>query len=637
MIVLMSKVEIAGLKELLEDVLYILQRSGYLQIETNITGFIREKDRSYVDSFLPDKSTMSERFFLEDVRSKIEELFSYLAVIPSKRSYIEPRPIIDTIYNNLQSHLTFCRELTGKRDTLKREIDEINRYTMFLDAVEPLLKDVKETPDIEFIGLTLKNPDAEEILKTLLTRETNNNFEIMTAKSRDDTLAVVIIIAKKYTDRIKRKLVDTNIPELTFPPSYAHMPLPEKILSLKNKSSQLLEEIEVTNMQLDSFSNKWGGIYMKTLEWINERLSVFKASGSVFESEMCFFVYGWIASADVPVLREKLQREFSGRVLLEELEISEEDFERIPVVLKNPAYFKPFELFTRLLPLPRYTSYDTTPFIGVFLPIFFGMILGDAGYGLILMTASLVLLKKFRDKPYVQDSAKILFISAAYAALFGILYGEYFGELGHSVLGLRPLVIERRTSIIPMLYFSVTVGIVHIVFGSILGFIGDIKKKAKRHALSRLLQIIVIIGLLCLIASLFGYFPRLLTRPIILAILLITPFLLFTGGILAPLELIKSIGNIISYARIMAIGLTSVLLAYIANRLAGMTGDVIVGIVVAGVLHILNIIIGVFSPAVHSLRLHYVEFFSKFIEPGGRKFEPLKKEEGVVWKSKKFS
>jgi V/A-type H+-transporting ATPase subunit I len=103
----------------------------------------------------------------------------------------------------------------------------------------------------------------------------------------------------------------------------------------------------------------------------------------------------------------------------------------------------------------------------------------------------------------------------------------------------------------------------------------------------------------------------------------------FTGGVLAPLEVLKSIGNIISYARIMAIGLTSVLLAYVANRLAGMTGDIILGALVAGLLHLLNIIIGIFSPTIHSLRLHYVEFFNKFIEAGGRKFEPFKKEEKI--------
>ncbi|RJQ47056.1 MAG: ATPase [Nitrospiraceae bacterium] len=634
----MSKVEIAGHKELLEDVLSELQQSGSLQIDPNTAGFIKKEDRAYIESFLPDDKTLSERVFLEDIRSKIMELFSCLPFIPSKRSYIEPRPIIDTIYNNLQGHLAMCRELTERRDRLQKEIDEVNRYTAFLDAVEPLLKDVKETPDVDFIGLILKNMDSLKVLSTFLRRQTDEKFEILTAPLSDGSLAGLIVVAKPLAENIKRGLGDRDIPELSFPPSCAGLTFPEKLSCLRKRSSEILDELDAVSMQMDSFAGKWGSIYRKTLEWVNGRLAVLKAAGSVFESEMCFFIYGWMASAEVNTLKQKLEQQFSGRVFLEELELREEDFERIPVMLKNPAYFKPFELFTKLLPLPRYTSYDPTPFIAVFLPVFFGMILGDAGYGLVLMTASYFLYRKFRDREYMRDAAKILFLSAAYAVVFGVIYGEYFGDLGHTLFGLKPLFVERRTAVIPMLYFAITVGVVHVLLGSALGLISAMKKKEKKHALARVLQIAMIMFLLSLVASLFGLFPRLLTRPLILTILFFTPFLLFTGGILAPLELIKSIGNIISYARIMAIGLTSVLLAFVANRLAGMTGDIVIGIFVAGFLHLLNIVIGVFSPAIHSLRLHYVEFFSKFIEPGGRRFEPLKKEEEeeILWKSKKF-
>jgi len=94
--------------------------------------------------------------------------------------------------------------------------------------------------------------------------------------------------------------------------------------------------------------------------------------------------------------------------------------------------------------------------------------------------------------------------------------------------------------------------------------------------------------------------------------------------LLAPFELVRHLGNIISYARLMAVGLASVLLAHVANSLAGQAGSAWVGITAAVLLHAFNIVLGVFAPTVHALRLHYVEFFSKFFETGGRPYRPLK-------------
>jgi V/A-type H+-transporting ATPase subunit I len=563
------------------------------------------------------------------MKGKIDELFSFILKVPLKKSYIDPQTIVDTISQALRKHLHSCKGITRKKEELQKELTEISRYNFFLDTVEPLVESLRETNNFDVIGLTLRDAEAVKLLRRLLTMRTDGQFELLTSPASDGTIAGLITIEKGTADKIRRILSDKDVPELKFPDSYEKLAFIEKIDFIRKRISEISNERDTLDMQLDSFAMKWGGIYQRVREWIDERLSVLKAVGSVFETKMCFFIYGWMASEEVNDLRKMLNGTFDGKVVLEEKEIQEEDLERIPVILKNQTYFQPFEILTSILPLPRYTSYDPTLFIGIFFPLFFGMILGDMGYGLLLILLSLILIRRFRNRKIIPDAFKILGVASLYTILFGILYGEFFGGLGHDIFGIKPVLFERRTAIIPMLFFAVSVGVVHVIIGILLGFANACKRHKKREILCKLFNLFIIVFIILLVASLFGLFPTLLTRPIILAILALTPFLFFAGGLLAPLELVKSIGNIISYARIMAIGLTSVLLAFVANRLAGMTGDIVLGIVVGGLLHLLNMVIGVFSPTIHSLRLHYVEFFSKFLEAGGRKFDPFKKSKPV--------
>ena len=111
---------------------------------------------------------------------------------------------------------------------------------------------------------------------------------------------------------------------------------------------------------------------------------------------------------------------------------------------------------------------------------------------------------------------------------------------------------------------------------------------------------------------------------VILGIVLLGASMGWLGILMGPIEFIGLIGNILSYLRIAAIGLASVYLAKVANDVAGIAGNIIVGGILAVLIHALNLTLGAFSPTIHSLRLHYVEFFRKFYEGGGRRYEPFK-------------
>jgi V/A-type H+-transporting ATPase subunit I len=425
-------------------------------------------------------------------------------------------------------------------------------------------------------------------------------------------------------DEVSQALNKERIPEHALPPSLGDLPLAGKLDYLESRAARIRDDMDAVERERRTLSLRWAPLYTSVRKWVDERLALLDATAAVYETALCFCVYGWMPSHEVEGLRARLDASFGDHVVLTEKELREKDLERVPVTLSNPPFFRPFEIFTRLLPVPSYGSFDPTPFFGIFFPLFFGMILGDAGYGLVLIILATILLRRFRRREMAAAALKVLVIASIYTILFGVLYGEYFGDLGLRLLGIEPIWVERRTAIIPMLSFAIAVGVVHILLGLIFGIIAAFRRKARREAASRILNVALLLCLIVVIASSFGLFPEILTRPMVVVMLFLMPLLFFTGGLLAPLEVLKSIGNMVSYVRIMAIGLTSVMLAYVANSLAGQMGNLLVGAILAVLLHALNMILGVFAPTIHALRLHYVEFFTKFFEPGGRRFDPFR-------------
>jgi len=169
---------------------------------------------------------------------------------------------------------------------------------------------------------------------------------------------------------------------------------------------------------------------------------------------------------------------------------------------------------------------------------------------------------------------------------------------------------------------SIGLGVVHVVLGLILGAVSA-GRHEPRHAIGRGVSAVMVLLVVAALLAAFKVLPTQLFTPSVIALLVAFPVLVLAEGLIAPIELLATLGNVMSYARIMAIGTASVMLAVVANQMVGAVGSTTIGLVFALLFHLVNFAIGLFSPAIHALRLHYVEFFGKFYSPGGRRYEPF--------------
>jgi V/A-type H+-transporting ATPase subunit I len=626
MIVRMAKVEIIGPKDLLLPTLEVVREEGVLQVEPALPAMAADVDRLHLHSTLLDRQNLAERLYFGEIKRRIETLLALLPPVAGRETYLSPARAVTSLNRLVDAHIDECQSRARALGNLHKEQEELLYFGAVLSAIEPLVREVRPGLNLDFIGIELREAGMLEGLTRAIHRLTEGRYEIQTTKGPQGTLIVLIATERQLAATLRKGLQKERLPELAGPSGMENLPLPEKIRAVSRRADEVRTGIGRLEEEQGRFAARWGATYRKVDAWLEDRLSLLQKTAAVLETEMCFILLGWLPAADLGRVRAALAMRFAGQVVIEEKEILEQDLERIPVAMHNPAYFRPFELLSRLLPLPRYGNFDPTPFLGIFFPIFFGMILGDIGYGLLLLAAALAMVFLVTGHPDVVDAGKILGVCALYTIVFGWLFGECFGTFGAELLGLEPVCFDRMTAIIPMLWFSLAIGAAHLMLGLGLGAVAAFRRQLRKEALYKLVSLLAVLGLIAYLATYL--LPRLgpLRGPLRAAVLVLLPLLLACGGLLAPLELLKTFGNIISYARIMAVGLTSVLLAYVANRLAGTMGSVLVGVLVAVLLHAFNIVLGVFAPTVHALRLHYVEFFGKFLEPGGRRFEPMERK-----------
>lgn len=467
---------------------------------------------------------------------------------------------------------------------------------------------------------------------------------------------IVVVVPNEHREEVERTLLDAGFQAIPVPDETG---APADRLKAHQEEARRIEgEIAAINGKIAGIRERHADFLVACDELLTADVERAEAPLRFATTEETFLTEGWIPERNFEKVKEALVRATGGKIYLEELEIEHTD--AVPVKYDNPSFARPSQMFMDLYSRPQYAELDPTLMVAIVFPIFFGMILGDVGYGLILLALSLGLLKFFKA-----GDGRLLLISLRNASIVSIIFGLLYSEfIGYS-LPWAPIIYSRHLNIgghaaehgaqvAELLVVSIWIGILHITLGRILGIINARNLYHGKHATKAILSnagwLGVMWGIILMIWSMYAIplMPDLSWLPavvmgfnpafIIGAVLLVGGIIgIAQENVLEVIEIPTIISHVLSYARLAAVGLSSVAIAMVVNYIAidlmispqlenlSAVGVVIiiVGILVFLLGHVLNTALGILGGGLNSIRLHYVEFFTKFYKGGGKRYNPF--------------
>ena len=421
-----------------------------------------------------------------------------------------------------------------------------------------------------------------------------------------------------------------------------------KIEEIKNshKIGREKEELITINHKLEKLSKKYYPIVANLKEYLDIEVKKSSIIPKVGSTDYITVIEGWIESKKISFLEEKLNELASNQFILEKIKTTEEP----PTKMENPVSFKLYEFFIRFYSMPKSSEIDPTIFFGIAFPIFFGLMVGDAGYGATFLLLSFWLIHRIKHPPkkshiprklskfvktIISKNSLVMIMKAIIpgsiiAIALGIIFNEYFGF----ALPYSPL-FNVTKNVSTLLLISGWIGVGMVSFGFVLGAINALYNKKVKKAIGRIGWLlvawgIVIVGLAVLHKESIG-FSNLEAVGSYAAIVIGIILVLRSEGTQSLMEIPSVISHILSYTRLVGILLASVILAQVINlifvsSLSDSIPFIIGGLIILVFGQLFNIVIALFEGGIQGARLIYVEFFSKFFEGNGNMFRPFKIE-----------
>ena len=593
----MTKISVTGPKKYLNDVIDELHSLKVLDIEA-------------YDGELESGEPFEEAEDLSQLLVDIRSLESKLPAIEVEEEDLE----LDEIENNVTEISDKIDRLKGKKERLERKISGLNDERKFFKRITGTgltYEDLQGSENLDiFIGV---------VDKQVLQEKASGSFDIVEGKSAS------VVIYEKDSD-IENALMDAQERSFELPEGdYAGTPK-EIVKNTQAKKNEYREEIETVEAQLEELAVEWRGKLETAEEYLTERIEKAEAPLNFGTTENTFIIEGWIPSDSYATFEERVAEVTEGKV-----HIQQEEGENPPVEHDNNRFVQPFESLTDLMSVPKYNEIDPSIVLLLTFPLFFGFMIGDAGYGL---TSFLVFYGGMKVFPKASEMFKSLMYASVATILFGLAFGDAFGYVifGHhselaAVTGIHlfeqiPILWHRAEHLSQVFTISAVIGLVHVNLGYLIGAYNEYVRHDFKHAFLEKGSWLMLEA-----AALLWFLEGSTVGAPVMVIALAT---LWAGeGVEGIVEIPSLLSNILSYLRIFGVSVAAVSLAAVVNSMAHpllTSGSVIglaagIGLLIFG--HVFNTFIKIMEGFLQGIRLHYVEMFGKFYEGGGRKYAPF--------------
>jgi V/A-type H+-transporting ATPase subunit I len=646
----MGKILIAAPRDVMGAVIAELHRQQLFHIE----DFIEDQDEAYKGYRIgvPLEGASETSKDLIRLRSVINA-FSLQPEEISPKELVRTSLLKERIEKDLPGIEDEVEVLVNRKSALENQAKEIEQA---IEALTPFA-------DVPIDLSLLSGYRTITVLTGYVSRKIDLGVpceEYFSASKKGNLL--IVAVPNEYRTEAERKLLDAQFQALAIP--HENGPAKIRIAEYSAKLELVTGDLQEVSASVDSLKSDYAGFLAACDELLSTDIEKSEAPLRFATTDHAFIAEGWVPLDDVGTISDGIVSASGGRAFVTALPVDKEK-DVIPVEYDNVSFAKPSQLLMDLYSRPKYTELDPTLSVAIVFPIFFGLILGDVAYGAIVLAFALAL-TRFITAEDGRMLLKVMRNAGISSIIFGFLYSEF---LGFPIPGIPPVLPSRHLAIggtahggaeaagpaVPeLMMLAVWLGILHITLGRVFGMINHARQDHGKHRIKAVLAnfgwLLVMYGILIAVLSVFElpFMPNLTGYPsgvMGLSVVAIAGLVMIIIGVLfiamdSALEMVELptiLSHVLSYARIVGVGLSSVAIAGVINLIAiGMviepqlehftilgTVFIIVGVVVFLIGHLMNAILGMLGGGLQSLRLNYVEFFTKFYKGGGKKYNPF--------------